>query len=81
MSLFLERIRKLRKPERNLTAELSPVEKSVVTVIRKTDFRGTQLTMCPTNICREDGKISVSETLFCVHEYQRIDKTQKAKCP
>ena len=81
MSLFLERIRKLRKTERKLTAELSPVEKSVVTVITKTDFRETQLTMCPTKLCREDGKMSVSETLFGVHDYQRIDKTQKPQCP
>jgi hypothetical protein len=50
VSPFLERIRKLRKSERDLTVELSRVEKSVVTVITKTDFRGTQLTMCPTNL-------------------------------
>jgi hypothetical protein len=81
VSPFLERIRKLRKPEWDLTVELSPVENSVVTVITKTDFRGTQLAMCPTNFSREDGKMSVYETLFCVHEYQRIDKTQKPKCP
>jgi hypothetical protein len=78
--LFLKRIRKLRKPERDLTAELGLVEKSVVTVITETDFRERQLTMCPTNFCREDRKMSVSETLFSVHEYQRIDKTQKTKC-
>jgi len=64
----------------DLTAELSSVEKSVVTVITKIDFLETQLTMCSTNFSREDGKMSVSEALFCVHEYQRINKTQKPKC-
>lgn len=81
MSLVLERIRKLLKPDRDLTAELSPARNSVVAMITEIDFRETQQTKCPTNLCREDGKVSVSETLFCVHDYQKIDKSQKPKCP
>jgi hypothetical protein len=81
VSVVLERIRKFRKPDRELPAELSPVERSVVTVITETDFRETQLTLCPIHVCREDGKMSVSETLFYVQDYQRIDKIQKPKRP
>jgi hypothetical protein len=66
VSLVLERIGKLLKLDRDLPAELSPIEMPVVAMITKTEFRETQLTMCPTKVCLGDRKISASEIFFFV---------------
>jgi len=80
MSLFLERIRKLRKPERDLTAELSSVEKSVVTVITKTVFLETQLCAQQTFAVRTE-KCQFPKHCFVFMNIRELTKLRNLNVP